>query len=227
MAETIGYRSIVGAQSGSWLLGQILKAYFAVELHRPADLLERGSESCLILAPMHKSVLDPLLIMSALRYRQWRALIPVRTLATQTFSGLLRWFGPLIRLLYRVEGVVELPPRDEGGTLPEKLQGLLDALRQGDVVAIFPEGGVWKKRNPPIGEFVPGVIYLQRRTGADIVPIALWTGGRLRPRSRYVIEMGTPTQIPADLDLDAGAAWLRERTLELYERAHKRHEGNT
>jgi hypothetical protein len=32
-----------------------------------------------------------------------------------------------------------------------------DARRQGDVVAIFPEGGVWKKRNPPIGEFAPGV----------------------------------------------------------------------
>ena len=83
MTETIGYRSIVAAQSGSWLLGQILKAYFAVELRRPAGLFEHGSESCLILASMHKSVLDPFLIMSALRYRHWRALIPVRTLATQ------------------------------------------------------------------------------------------------------------------------------------------------
>ncbi len=122
MTETIGYRSIVAAQSGSWLLGQILKAYFAVELRRPAGLFEHGSESCLILASMHKSVLDPFLIMSALRYRHWRALIPVRTLATQTFSGPLRWFGALIRLLYRVEGVIELPPKEEGGTVPEKLQ---------------------------------------------------------------------------------------------------------
>src|SRR5439155_8441176 len=34
-----------------------------------------------------------------------------------------------------VEGVIELSPKEEGGTLPEKVQGLLNALRGGDVVA--------------------------------------------------------------------------------------------
>lgn len=218
------YRSIVVAQSGSWLLGKLLRVYFAVELRRPAGLFEHGHESCLILAPMHKSVLDPWLIMSALRRRQWRALVPVRTLATQTFHGPLKWFGPVIRLLYRVEGVIELPPQEQGGSLPEKVEGLIDALRQGDVVAIFPEGGVRKERHPPVGQFAPGVVYLQRRTAADIVPIALWTNTRLRPRSRYVIEIGEPVQIPEGLDLDSGATWLRKRTLELYERARSRGE---
>ncbi len=70
------------------------------------------------------------------------------------------------------------------------------------------------------------MVYLQRRSGADIVPIALWTRGRLRPRSRYVIVMGTPVQVPEELDIDAGAAWLRERTLQLYEHA-KESEGGS
>src|SRR5437773_11961513 len=35
--------------------------------------------------------------------------------------------------------------------------GLVMSLEQGDVVAIFPEGGVWKKRDPPVGEFAPDV----------------------------------------------------------------------
>jgi hypothetical protein len=54
------------------------------------------------------------------------------------------------------------------------------------------------------------------------VPIAVWMSERRWPRRRYVIEMGRPVRSPESLDLQAGAAWLRERTLELYERARQR-----
>jgi 1-acyl-sn-glycerol-3-phosphate acyltransferase len=223
VVESRNYRSIVvRCQSLTWLLGQTLKLYFAIEAHRPPGLFERGQERSLILAPTHKSVLDPWVIIGALSYRHWRALIPVRTLATQTFRGPLRIFGPIIRAIYRLQGAVELPPKGEGGTLPKKAQGLLDALRQGDVIAIFPEGGVWKKRDPPLGEFAPGVVYLQRNSGAPIVPIAVWTNRRYRPRSRWIVEIGAPVHIPETVDLETGAAWLRERTLELYDQAMRR-----
>jgi 1-acyl-sn-glycerol-3-phosphate acyltransferase len=223
VAEVVDYRTIVAAsQSVAWAVGQALKLRFAVEVHRPPGLFEHGPAQCLILAPTHQSSLDPWLIMSALRYQQWRALTPVRTLTSQSYGPPLSWFTPLIRALYRLEGAVELPPKEEGGTLPEKVQGLLDALRQGDVVAIFPEGRVRKRRRPPVGEFAPGVVYLQRRSGADIVPMAVWMSAWWWPRRRYVIEIGRPVRIPESLDLEAGAAWLRERTMELYERAKKR-----
>jgi 1-acyl-sn-glycerol-3-phosphate acyltransferase len=222
VAEVVDYRSIFAAsQSVAWAVGQALKLRFAVEVHRPSGLFEHGPEQCLILAPTHQSSLDPWLIMSALRYRQWRALTPVRTLTSQSYEAPLKWFAPLVRTLYRLEGAVELPPKEEGGTLPEKVQGLLDALKRGDVVAIFPEGRVRKKRQPPVGEFAPGVVYLQRRSGADIVPMAVWMSKRWWPRRRYVIEIGRPVRIPESLGLEAGAAWLRERTLELYERARQ------
>jgi 1-acyl-sn-glycerol-3-phosphate acyltransferase len=224
VAEVVDYRTIVAAsQSVAWAVGQALKLRFAIEVHRPPGLFEHGSEQCLILAPTHQSSLDPWLIMSALRYRQWRALTPVRTLTSQSYGPPLSWFTPLVRALYRLEGAVELPPKEEGGTLPEKVQGLLDALKQGDIVAIFPEGRVRnrKKRHPPVGEFAPGVVYLQRRSGADIVPMAVWMSAWWWPRRRYVIEIGRPVRIPESLDLEAGAAWLRERTLELYERARQ------
>jgi 1-acyl-sn-glycerol-3-phosphate acyltransferase len=225
VAEVVDYRSVVVVtQSVAWAVGQVLKLRFAVEVHRPSGLLGHGPEQCLILAPTHQSSLDPWLIMSALRYHQWRALTPVRTLTSQSYEAPLKWFAPLVRTLYRLEGAVELPPKEEGGTLPEKVQGLLDALKQGDVVAIFPEGRVRdrKKQHPPIGEFAPGVVYLQRRSGAAIVPIAVWMSDRWWPRRRYVMEMGRPVHIPESLDLEAGAAWLRKRTLELYERARQK-----
>jgi len=56
-----------------------------------------------------------------------RPLVPVRALGTQRFRGILRWFKPLVRVLYRAEGLIELLPRDEAGALPEKVEGLLNA----------------------------------------------------------------------------------------------------
>jgi 1-acyl-sn-glycerol-3-phosphate acyltransferase len=226
LSEPINYRSIiVASQTITWLLGQALKLFFATELHHPADLFGRRLERCLILAPTHQSLLDPWLIMGALPYRRWRMLMPVRILATQTFRRVpAKWFTPLIRIFYRVEGAIALPPKEEGGTLPEKLQGLLEALRQGDVVAIFPEGTVGQQDPSPVGEFAPGVVYLQRRSGAHIVPIAVWISNLRWPRRRFIIEAGDPVQIPDGLDLEDGADWLRERTLELYARAKQRGE---
>lgn len=227
MAESVGYRSVVVAsQYVSWLFGQLLRARFSIRAHCPAGLFEQNSRHCLILAPTHKTYLDLLLLMIALGHRRWRALLPVRTLGTQDFrSPLLRRLKPLIKIIYWLEGVIELPPeeRDER-SLPEKLRGVLVALNEGDVVAIFPEGEVWKKREPPVGEFAPGVVYLHRRAGAPIVPIAVWMSAGKWLRRRYVVEFGRPVRVPEHLDQDAGAAWLRERVLALYEEAKQRGE---
>lgn len=219
MREANGYRrTVVAIQSTSWFLGQILKLRFAIEDHCPSGVFEDSRERCLILAPTHQSLLDPFLIMVSMTYRQWRAVIPLRTLATQTFPGPLRWFKPLIRILYRLEGAIELPPKEESDDLPEKLQGMLEALEQGDVVMLFPEGELEKER---LGKFAPGVVYLHRESGAQIVPMAILMGQQRWPRRRYIIEIGPPLRIPPALDLEAGASWLREHTMELYERAKK------
>jgi 1-acyl-sn-glycerol-3-phosphate acyltransferase len=156
VAESASYRSIiVASQYVSWLLGQLLRLRYDVRAHRPAGLFEKDREHCLILASAHKTIFDPWLLMIALSYRHFRTLVPVWTLATQTFQGPLRWLQwikPLIEVLYSVEGVIELPPEnDDGGFHSEKVRGLLVALKQGDVVAIFPEGEIWRKRYPPVG----------------------------------------------------------------------------
>lgn len=222
MPESASYRFIVVvSQYVLWLLGQVLRLRYDVRAHRPAGIFEHD-ESCLILSPTHKSVLDPWLLMIALDYRHFRTLIPIRVLATQTFTGGLRWFKPMIRIMYRLAGVIELPPEDHGeGFHSEKVRGLLVALKAGDVVAIFPEGEIWRKQQPPIGEFAPGVVYLQRRTNASILPIAVWMSQRTWPRRRCVVQFGRRVQIPEDLDLETGATWLRKQVLELYELAKR------
>lgn len=227
--ESHSYRSmIIVSQYVTWFLSHLLRLRFAIRAQHPAGLFEQGSadtgagmgEHRLILAPTHQTILDPWLLASALPYPCFRALVPLRALATQTFHRPLRYLTPLIKAIYWVEGVIPLPPKDtDDGTLPEKLRGLVEVLSQGDAVLIFPEGEVGTPEGPPIGEFAPGVVYLHRVTGAPVVPIAVWMSRRGWPRRWYIVQFGRPVRIPEHLDLNAGAAWLREQTVALYEQA--------
>jgi 1-acyl-sn-glycerol-3-phosphate acyltransferase len=227
--ESTSYRRIVVAsQYLSWVVAQLLRLRYDIRAHRPTGLFEQNREHCLILASSHKTILDPWLIMIGLQYRHVRTLVPIRILATQTFVGRLRWlrwFKPLIKLIYRLGGVIELPPEDHSkGFHPEKIRGLLVALNNADVVAIFPEGEIWRKPEPPIGEFAPGVIYLERKSGASIVPIAVWMSESRWPRRRYVVRFGEAIHSPENLEFDSAAAWLREQVLELYQQIEKQDE---
>lgn len=225
MEEASYRRIIVVTQYFWWVLAQVLRLRYEIRAYWPGDLFEHKREHCLILAASHKSILDPWLMTLGLRFRYFRTLVPVRILATQTFVGKLswlNWFKPLVKLVYRLAGVIALPPEEKDeGFHPEKTRGLLVALNHGDVVAIFPEGQVWRKREPPIGEFAAGVIYLQRKSGAPIVPIAVWINQRRWPRREYVVRFGQPVTCPEDMEFNSAAAWLRERVLELYGQINK------
>ena len=224
MAESVAYRSIiVASQSASWLLGQFLRVRYDVSAYGPAELFAARHNHCLILAPTHKSYLDPWLLMIGLPYRHFRSLVPVRTLATQDLRGALRWFMPLIKILYWLGGVIQLPPEQQSDrSLPEKLRGLLVALKHGDVVMIFPEGEIHREREPPVGEFASGVVYVHRKLRAPIVPIATWMSLEQWPRRRYTVQFGHPSYIPNKLDQEAGAARLRTEVLALSEEIRKR-----
>jgi 1-acyl-sn-glycerol-3-phosphate acyltransferase len=222
LGKGASYRSlIVASQFASWLCGQLLRLRYSIRAHYPPGLFERDPGHCLILAVNHKTYVDLGLIMIALGYRRFRALVPIRTLGALDFrSRLLQTLRPLIRITYWLEGVIELPPEeDDERSLPEKLRGMLVSLNRGQVAAIFPEGQLWNKQEPPIGEFAPGVIYLHRKSGAPIMPVAVWLSEWRWPRRLCVVHFGGPVSVPEDLDQEAGAAWLRKLVLGLYEQA--------
>jgi 1-acyl-sn-glycerol-3-phosphate acyltransferase len=222
LGESASYRSvIVASQYATWLFSQLLRVRYSIRAHYSSKLLERESGHCLILAANHQTYVDLGLIMVALGCIRFRALVPIRILGALDFrSRFLQTLRPLLRIIYWLEGVIELPPEeDDERSLPEKLRGMLAALNQGHVAAIFPEGQLWKKRDPPIGEFAPGVIYLHRKSRAPIMPAAVWLSEWRWPRRVCIVQFGRPVTVPEDLDQDAGAAWLRKRVLELYEQA--------
>lgn len=217
----VRYRLPRASQLGFWFAARLLRSYFDIRVHRPDELLIAPTGTRLILAPTHQSILDPWLLMNAFRLDEWRRLIPIRALATQTFAGgFLARIRPLVLLLYRIAGVIVLPPAN-AGALPvrAKVTGLIEALKRGEAVTIFPEGRIRTADAPPVREFAPGVVYVHRRTGAPVVPIGVWMGRAGGVRPRYSIRIGEPIHIPPELDLAAGAAWLRERTIELYRAA--------
>ena len=225
MAESVAYRLIiVASQSASWFLGQFLRVRYEVRACGRAELFAPRHHHCLILAPTHKSYLDPWLLMIGLPYRHFRSLVPVRTLATQDLPGAFRWFMPLIKILYWLGGVIQLPPEQSDRSLPEKLRGFLVALKHGDVVMIFPEGKIQRDHERPVGDFAPGVAYVHRRLRAPIVPIATWMSLQRWPRRRYTVQFGPPSSIPDNLDQEEGAARLRQQVLALYDEIRQREE---
>ena len=224
MAESAGYRSvIVATQYATWLLAQLLRLRYSVRANCPSGLFERNSGHCLILAANHRTYFDLGLLMIAVGFRNLQALAPIRTLGALDFrSPILTSLKPLIRIIYWLEGVIPLPPEKESDrSLPEKLRGMLVALSNGEVAAIFPEGELWKEEDPPVGDFAPGVVYLHRKSAATILPIGVWISDRRWPRRRYVAELGWPVTIPEDLDQAAGAAWLRQVVIKLYDQAEQ------
>lgn len=217
MTESRAYRRLITfIQRASWLVGQGLRVGFSVgPVRYPEGPLRRERGRPMILAPTHEHVLDPWLAVIAFELRTWRVLTPVRILGTQDWTGGYRRFRWLFRAMYRLYGVVELPPRSRRAGREEKLRGLVEALDRGDVAAIFPEGHVREAGEPRLRPFEPGVVHLHRRSGAPVVPMAI----RLEPgrfRRRFEVAVGRPVAIPAELDLEASAEWLRRRTRELY-----------
>lgn len=210
------HRTVARAtQLASWLVGQGMRLRIRLRVRYPHGRLARAPGEPLILALNHERVLDPWLAVSAFDWETWRTLAPVRIMGTQDWTGIYRAIAPLSRVMYRLYGVVELPPRSAGVSREEKLAGLVAALAGGQVAAIFPEGHVREPGQSAVRPFQNGVVVLHRLSGAPIVPMAIrMHEGRFR--QTFTLTVGRPYALPADLEPAAAAEWLRERVRELY-----------
>jgi long-chain acyl-CoA synthetase len=172
-----------------------------------------------ILAPSHKSALDPIAIAAVLSPAQRR----------NTFWGGFtgRMFHtPWMRLLSRAFRVVPLAPAQRPVT---SLAYGAAALARGGMLVWFPEG----RRSPgdEIKPFRPGIGSLARAQRAAVVPCLLRnTGAALPPgawwpkRRRLVLRIG-PAADPATLEQEGSgdepaariADAVRRRVLALYQ----------
>jgi 1-acyl-sn-glycerol-3-phosphate acyltransferase len=170
-------------------------------------------EGPVLLVCNHVSFMDPLLLMANLRR-------PVR------FVMYYRIFNaPLLRFVFRTAKAIPIAGYKEDPDVLQRAYDAIDeALADGEVVCIFPEGGL--TADGEIAPFRPGVEKILARRPVPVVPLALrglwgsvWSRrdtmlhrSRLPRRFRARVELVVDAPLAA---ADVNAATLEARVREL------------
>lgn len=117
-----------------------------------------------LLVSDHSSLTDPqVLVATANR--------PIRFLMAREFYDM-----PSLHWLFRLAGYI---PVSRGRSDIAPIRAMLYALAQGDVVGVFPEGGIVEHRKE---EGYLGIGYVALKSGAPVIPVSI-TWDRPRPLS--------------------------------------------
>ena len=153
----IGYKAHVAEWNNffinvidGWL--RIYCRYYHRFIYQPVAVPETGS--CL-LACNHLSGLDPFLIVAAC-HRPIRFMIAKEEY--QRFG--LQW-------LFRLAGCI---PVERSGRVETAFRAALKALQTGEVVALFPEGGIHARDKPP-KRLKAGIVKLAKMANVPIMPL--------------------------------------------------------
>lgn len=175
-----------------------------------------------VLAPNHRAYYDVIPVSGPLQLRGDRK--PRYMLKKEAFAT--RW---ITRLFVELGGIaVDRAP----GKGRESFSAASDALKDGEVVAVFPQGTIRHDRE--IGEVKSGAVRMAAQSGAVIVPVGcagtqkLWTKGE-RPRlgGRRVtvhVVVGEPFSVDED-NLESGLRELQTRMQEVKDRADEATQG--
>jgi 1-acyl-sn-glycerol-3-phosphate acyltransferase len=186
------------------LIGPILRLMYRPE----GEGLENVPEGAAILAPNHQSFLDDFLVPLVIRRRK------VRMLAKADYfdNRWTAWF-------FKAAGCI--PVRREGGSASaEALSAGIEALRNGELVGIFPEG-----TRSPDGRLYrgkTGVARMALEAQVPIIPVAVsgtfaaWPYNRKLPKTgRVVITFGKPLDFSRHHESPADRFVLRSVTDEV------------
>lgn len=174
---------------GWTLFRAVFAGYFGWRVYHPERVPREGP---VILASNHASFIDPPLVGSGLNRE-------INYLARETLFK-QRLFGALLRSWNAV-------PVDRDGTSPRGLRNILDRLRKGGGIILFPEG-----TRSPDGNLQParsGVGLVVAKTTAPVVPVRVFGtfeayGRQMKlPRPRSVaVKYGHPMDM-AELRTEA------------------------
>jgi 1-acyl-sn-glycerol-3-phosphate acyltransferase len=138
----------------AWCLANI---FYRVRVEHPERIPTEGAA---VLAANHISFIDSLLIASA-------SPRPARFIMDAEYARM-----PLVRILFRDAKVIPIAP---AGKDPEILERAFDRiageLAEGELVCIFPEGGISSDGN--LAPFRRGIEQIVQRTPVPVVPVAL------------------------------------------------------
>jgi len=129
----------------------------------------------IIFASNHTSYVDGPICAACMPRASWypHEFFPIRFMAWKKF---FKWFNPFLPpLSFFVAAYVRyngsVPVERAGGDLLRALRYAIEALKTGDKLWIYPEGGITKDGKLQQGK--RGVAFLHKQTKAPIVPVAL------------------------------------------------------
>ena len=137
-----------------WLM---VKLFYKVRPHGLENLPRTGGA---LLTPNHISFIDGVLLLITIPR-------PIRFIIYADFV-----YNPKLNWLARIFDVI--PIKADGGpkTLIQSLRTASDALRNGELVCIFPEGGL--TRTGHVQPFQAGMLRILKGTEAPIIPVYLY-----------------------------------------------------
>ena len=169
-----------------------------------------------ILAPNHLSPYDvPCLMAVSKRKLDWVSIV-------EAFRN------PLVALLY---GSVNVFPLDRSKVDSPTVRIILDRLKRGRVIAMFPEGHIKDDEKDSVihgGPFKPGVARIAQLADVPVVPtVILGTKGYTNPLKwapikglRYGVNFGKPLRVRTDLEkpeaIKAFLAEMKQAYLDLF-----------
>ncbi|MGL4746152.1 MAG: 1-acyl-sn-glycerol-3-phosphate acyltransferase, partial [Shewanella sp.] len=113
-----------------------------------------------IIVSNHVSYVDALIIMGA-------STRPIRFVMDKSISEI-----PVLKYLFRHAGVIPIcSPRQSEATYNQAFESIHEALVNGELVCIFPEGRLTP--DGELGEFRPGIDKILARDPVPVIPMAL------------------------------------------------------
>ena len=174
---------------------------FAHPWHNPLLVRAKGAENlpregAFVYAANHTSWWDPI-VMAAVIGR------PVNFLGKKEVFK-----GPFTRWFFGRGGVI---PVDRNSRNPEAMAAARQALRDGRIIGIFPEG---TRHAGKLGPARPGVARLALQAGVPVVPAGVlsdrfWGPGRKVPRLSEKVRINVGRPIALDGDPQDPEAWRR------------------
>lgn len=153
----------------------------------------------------HVSLIDPIYLMIAVWYRRHRFVCMEELLSL-----------PLARAFFKLAGCI---PLDRDNTSFDSFREIIDALKMGELVTVFPEGQV-NVRSGVVNEFKSGVILMSVMSGKPIIPVYIAKPKRFYDRLTAVIgEAFDPSSVcgkrPSAAQIKELSAMLLEKEKEL------------
>lgn len=158
-----------------------------------------------IVASNHDSFFDPMFIMVAVWYRR------MRIVATSDLFA-HKILGFFLRLVRTIEV-------DKKNFNFNTFRTVTDALDEGEIVTIFPEGSINKTGEESVRVFKSGAVLMAQKAGAPIVPIYIDQRAHWYNRQRYVV--GEPISMQNETGERATLRDINRLTEQLHEKELK------